>query len=94
MIEDEEMEQPEDIETNQDEREIESGDLETKERKNTNTIPRRANTRKGVERLKMKFGGKTYDTPFTTITEKKKIYFMHDMQKTSRECEIHRNDGQ
>ena len=36
MIEDEEMEQPEEIVTNQDEREIESGDPENKERDNKN----------------------------------------------------------
>ena len=66
MIEDEDMEQPKEIERNQDEIEIEEGDLETKECENTNTRPRRSNTRKGVERLEMDFGGKTYDTQFTT----------------------------
>ena len=50
------------IQKNQDEREIEAGDLETKERENRNTRTRRYNAKKGVERLKIKFGGKTYDT--------------------------------
>ena len=36
---------------------------------------------KCVERLEMKFGGKTYDTKFTTRTGEKKKYFMHDMHK-------------
>ena len=62
------MEQPEEIEINQDEREIEAGDLETKERENTNTRPRRDNAGKGVERLEIKFGGKTYDTQFSAST--------------------------
>ena len=48
MIGDEDMEQPEEIETNQDEREIEAGDMENKERANTNTSPRRANSGKGA----------------------------------------------
>ena len=58
MIGDEDMEKLEEIEKNQDEREIEAIDLETKGRENTNTSPIRANTGKGVERLEMKFGGK------------------------------------
>ena len=62
---------------NQYEREIEARDLETKDRENTNTSPRRANARNGVERLGMKFGGKEYDTQFTTSTgEKKNILCM------------------
>ena len=52
------MEQPEEIETNQDERKIEAGNMETKERKNTNTRPIRSNTGKGLEHLEMKFGRK------------------------------------
>ena len=77
MIGDEDMEQPEEIETNKYEREIEAGYLETKEHKNTNTRPIRANSGKGVEILEMKFGGKKYDTQFTTSTgEKKKILCM------------------
>ena len=73
-IEDEDMEQPEEIEKNQDDREMEAGYLETKERENKNTSPRRSNTGKWVERLKMKFGGKTYGTQLKTSTgEKKKI---------------------
>ena len=68
MNEDEDMEQPEDTEINQDEREIEAVYLETKERENTNTIPRRANAGKMVECLEMKFGGKTYDTQLSTRT--------------------------
>ena len=79
MIEDEDMEQP----RNQYEREIEAGYLETKKRENTNTRPRRANTGKGVECLKMNFGGKTYDNKLTTSTGENKKYFMHDMQKLS-----------
>ena len=66
------MDQPEEIETNQYEREIEAGYLETKEQENTNTRPRRANSGKGVERPEMKFGGKTYDTQFTNSTGEKK----------------------
>ena len=68
MIEDEDMEQPEDIERNQDNREIEAGDLETNELENTNTRPRKANYRKEVDRVKIKSRGKTYDTQFTTST--------------------------
>ena len=79
MIEDGDMELTEEIEENKDVRVIEAGDLETNERENTNTSPRRANVGKGVERLKMKFGGKTYDTQFTTSTEKKRKDCMHDM---------------
>ena len=75
------MEQPEEIETNQDDREIEARYLETEERENTNTRKRRANAGKGVERLEMKFGWETYDTQFTTITGEKKTHFMHDMHK-------------
>ena len=81
MIEYEDMEQPEEVETNQDERKIEAGYMEAKYRENTNTSPRRANAGKGVERLEMKFGGKTYDTQFTTSTGEKKKHFMHDMKK-------------
>ena len=36
--------------------------METKERENANTRPRRANSVKGVEHLELKFGGKKYDT--------------------------------
>ena len=43
MIQDEDMDQPEKIETNKDEIEIEAGDLETRDSENTNTRPRRAN---------------------------------------------------
>ena len=81
MIEDEVMEQPEEIETNQDAIKIEAGDMVNKEHENTNTIPNRANSGKGVDCLEMKFGGKIYDTKFTTRTGEKKKYFMHDMQK-------------
>ena len=55
--------------------------METKERENTKTRRRRANTGKRSESLEMKFGGKTYDTQFTTSTREKKQYFLHDMQK-------------
>ena len=55
--------------------------METKESENKNTRIRRANVGKGVERLYMKFGGKTYDTQLTTSTGEKKKYFMHDIQK-------------
>ena len=65
------MEHPEETETNQDEREIEAGDMETKERENTNTSPRRANAGKGFDRLEIKFGEETYDTKFTTSTGEK-----------------------
>ena len=83
MIEDEDVEQPKEIGSNQDEIEIEAIDLETKERENTNTSPRRANAGKGFDRLEMKFGGKTCDTQFTTSTGEKKKYFMLDMHKPS-----------
>ena len=36
---------------------------------------------KGLSALNQKFGGKTYDNQFTTITGEKKKYFMHDMHK-------------
>ena len=60
------MEQPEEIGTNQDEREIETGDVETKEHENTNIRPRRSSAGKVVEHLEMKFGGETHDTQFAT----------------------------
>ena len=81
MIEDEDMDQPEEIETNQDEREIEAVNLETKERENTNTGPIKANAGKLVERLKMNFGGETYDTQSTTSTREKQKNVMYDMYK-------------
>ena len=52
----------------------------TSKRENTSTSPRRPNLVKSFECLKMKFGGKKYDTQFTS-TGKKIIYFMHDMHK-------------
>ena len=55
--------------------------MKTKERENTNTRPRRDNTKKGIERLDMKFGGKTYDTQLTTSTGDGEKYFMHDIHK-------------
>ena len=55
--------------------------METKERENTNTRPRRAKAVNGVERLEMKFGRKTCHTQFTTNNGEKKKGFMHDMQK-------------
>ena len=55
--------------------------METKERENTNTSPRRANAGKGVERLEMKFGGKTYDTQFATSTGERKKCFMYNIHK-------------
>ena len=54
--------------------------METKEHEDTKTRPRRPNTGKGVERLEMKFGGKKYDTQFTSTGNMRK-YFMHDMHK-------------
>ena len=76
MIEDEDMEQPEQIDKNQYEKEIKIGYLETKQLKNKNKIPRRDNVGNGVEHIKMKFGGKTYDTQLTTRTEGKgKIFY-------------------
>ena len=83
MIEYEDMEQPEEIETNQNESKIESGYVETNEHGNMNTRTIRANAGKGVEHPNMKFGGKTYDTKFANSTGKKKKYFMHDMHKLS-----------
>ena len=82
------MEQPEEIDINQDEKEIEAVDLETKQRKNTNTRPRRANTGKGVEHCEMKFGGGKYDTQFATSTGQKKTYFMHDIHKISVDVKL------
>ena len=49
IIEDEEMEQPEEIETTQEETKIEARYVETKERENTNTKTRRANIGKRIE---------------------------------------------
>ena len=46
--------------------------METKDSENMNTRPIRANTGKGVERLEMKFGGKKYDTQFTSSRKKRK----------------------
>ena len=75
MFEDEEIEQPEDIEKNKDEIEIESGYLEAKDSENTNTRPRRSNAGKRVERLEINFCGGKYDTQFNTNTgEKINIY--------------------
>ena len=70
------MEQPKEIETNQYEREIEAGDMETKEYEKKNINPRRANTGKVVEHLVKKFGEKTYDTQLNTSTwdNKKRFY--------------------
>ena len=42
----------------------EASNVEVKERENISTMPRRANSVKGVERLKMKFMGKKYDAQF------------------------------
>ena len=47
--------------------------------KHTNTKERSSNAGKWVERLDMKFVGKTYDMQFTTRTGEKEKYFMHDM---------------
>ena len=54
--------------------------MKTRERENTNKSPRRDNARKFVERLETNFGGKKYDTQFTS-TGNRKTYFMHDMHK-------------
>ena len=56
--------------------------METKGRENTITRPRRANTGKVIDSLDIKFGGKKYDTQFTS-TGKKRKHFMHDMHKVS-----------
>ena len=66
------MEIPEEIETNQYEREIEARDLETRERENTNTRPRRANVGKGVDCLKMNFGGGNMTLNSPPALEKRK----------------------
>ena len=42
----------------------EASNKEVKERENISTMPRRANSVKGVERLKMKFMGKKYGAQF------------------------------
>ena len=46
--------------------------MEDKDCENMNTIPRRSNAGKGVDHLKMKFGGKKYDTQFTSTGKKRK----------------------
>ena len=46
--------------------------METNARENTNKKPRREDSGKGVEHLDMKFGGKKYDTQFTSTGNKKK----------------------
>ena len=53
--------------------------METKERENTNTRPKRANAGKGVERLEIKFRGKKYGTQFTSTVNKKNIHDMHKL---------------
>ena len=82
------MEQPEEVEEyhnddaqiNQCESKIKASYMETKQRENTNTNPRRQNAGKVVKHLQMKFGGKKYNNQFTS-TSKKRKYFMHDMHK-------------
>ena len=75
MIEDQYMDQTEKIETNQEKSKIQAGYVETKDHEKPNKSPRRVNEGRGVDCLKMKFGGKTYDTQITTSTgEKKNIY--------------------
>ena len=54
--------------------------METKERGNTNTRPRRANAVKCVERLEMNLGGNKYNTQLTR-TGKKNKYCINDMHK-------------
>ena len=54
--------------------------METKDHSSMNTRPRRANTGKYVELLKMKFGGYKHDTQFTRTGNRKKE-FMHEMHK-------------
>ena len=50
--------------------------METNESENINTRTRRDNKEKGVDCIKMKFGGGEYDTQFATSTgEKKKIFY-------------------
>ena len=56
----------------QDESQTEASDMETKERENTNKIPRRDNSGKGVDQLEMKSKGKKYYTQFTRTGEKRK----------------------
>ena len=46
--------------------------MENKEREKMNTMSRRANSEKGVERLAMNFGGNKYNTQFTRTGKKKK----------------------
>ena len=65
--------------------------METKERKNTNTIPKRANSGKGVECLKMRLLGKLYDTKFTISNREFFLNVRH--AQTNRGCDIHLNDG-
>ena len=47
--------------------------METKERKNKNTMTRRSNTGKGAERLDMKFGGK-HMTPNSPLELGRRIF--------------------
>ena len=56
--------------------------MENKEREKMNTMSRRENSEKGVERLAMNFWGNKYNTQFTR-TGKKKKQFMHDMHRLS-----------
>ena len=46
-------------------------DAKTNERENAITRTRRENAVKGVKHIKMKHGGKKYDTQFTNIEENK-----------------------
>ena len=49
--------------------------METKERENTNTRPRRDNEVKGVERLEMKFGGKNMTLNSPPALKKRKMFY-------------------
>ena len=52
-----------------------------------NTRTRRENAGKGAERLAIEFGGKTYDTQFTTSTGEKN-FFIHDMHKLAMDVTL------
>ena len=61
-----------DAPVDRDEDTAESSNIETKERENARTRPRRENSGKSVERFEMKFGGKKCGTQFINVEEKEK----------------------
>ena len=66
--------------------------METKERKNTNIIPRRKNAGNSVERIGMKFGEKKYNTQFTSTGKKIFVYKSHAQTRCG--CDVNTDDNQ